>query len=67
MRKVIGTIGATLAVVAAMGTPATSLSAGGINHVLGDGSVRFISDSTQSVQILRALPTYSGGEVHSLD
>lgn len=67
MRKVIGTIGATLAVVAAMGTSATPVSAGGINHLFDDGSVRFISDSTQSIQTWRALTTRSGGEVLSLD
>jgi prepilin-type processing-associated H-X9-DG protein len=70
MRRIIGTVGATLAVVAAVaasGTPASvSGHAGGVNVGMADGSVRFISDST-SLQTWRALGTHSGGEVVSSD
>ena len=69
MRRIIGTIGATLAVVAAVAASATPASAGGhtggVNFVLGDGSVRFMSDSTLSIQTWRALGTRAGGEVLS--
>ena len=71
MRRIIGTIGATLAVVAAVAASATPASAGGhaggVNFVLGDGSVRFMSDSTLSIQTWRALGTRADGEVLSSD
>jgi hypothetical protein len=54
-------------VVAALGSSAAPASAGGINHLSGDGSLRFVSDSTQSIQTWRAIATRSGGEVMPLD
>jgi prepilin-type processing-associated H-X9-DG protein len=73
MPRIIGTIGATLAVVAAVAASATPASAGGQGHAGGvnvgmaDGSVRFIRDSTLSIQTWRALGTRAGGEVLSSD
>ena len=49
--------------------PTTSCSAyhpGGVNCLFGDGSVKFLKDST-SVVVLRSLVTLSGGEVISSD
>src|SRR5262249_32941033 len=45
---------------------ASSRHPGGVNLLLGDGSVRFIKDSIH-VAIWRALGTRSGGEVISAD
>jgi len=45
---------------------ARSRHAGGVNLVLGDGSVRFVSD-TIDVTIWRALSTAKGGEATSGD
>lgn len=71
MRKIIGTIGATLVVVAAVAASATPASAGcnagAVNVGMADGSVRFIGDSTLSVQTWRAIGTRAGGEVLSSD
>jgi prepilin-type processing-associated H-X9-DG protein len=74
MRRIIGTIGATLAVAAAVAATATPASAGfhsfhsgGANFSMGDGSVRFISYSTSSIPTWHALSTRSGGEVVSSD
>ena len=71
MRKIIGTIGATLVVVTAVAASAAPASAGyhvgAVNVGMADGSVRFIRDSTLSVQTWRAIGTRAGGEVVSLD
>jgi prepilin-type processing-associated H-X9-DG protein len=72
MRKIIGTIGATLAIAAVIATYATPVSgggshhSGGVNAVLGDGSVRFITDSI-SISTLQAMGTRTGGETLILD
>jgi prepilin-type processing-associated H-X9-DG protein len=73
MRRIIGTTAATLAVaaaIAACATPASAVGhghAGGVNVALGDGSVRFISSSTLSIQTWQALGTRAGGEVLPTD
>jgi prepilin-type processing-associated H-X9-DG protein len=71
MRRILGSIGATLVVVAAVAASATPASAGGhaggVNVGMADGSVRFIRDSTSSIQTLRALVSRAGGEVLSSD
>jgi prepilin-type processing-associated H-X9-DG protein len=73
MRRIIGTAAATLAVVAAIAASATPASAdgqrhaGGVNFAMGDGSVRFITNSTQSIQTWHALGTRAGGEVAPSD
>jgi prepilin-type N-terminal cleavage/methylation domain-containing protein/prepilin-type processing-associated H-X9-DG protein len=46
--------------------PPSSRHPGGVNMLLGDGSVRFIKDSI-NLQIWRALGTRAGGEVVSAD
>jgi prepilin-type processing-associated H-X9-DG protein len=46
--------------------PPSSKHAGGVNLLLGDGSVKFIKDSV-SLQTWRALGTRNGGEVISSD
>jgi prepilin-type processing-associated H-X9-DG protein len=74
MRRIFGTIGATLVVVAAVAASATPASAGGhasyhaggSNFVFADGSVRFIK-SSQSTSTWAAATTPGGGEVLSLD
>jgi prepilin-type processing-associated H-X9-DG protein len=45
MRRIIGTIGATLAVIVAIAVVAASQHTGGVNSSMGDGSVRFVSDT----------------------
>ena len=79
MRRSIGTAAATLTVVAAIAASATPAGAvlpyieqdslyrqtGAVNIALGDGSVRFISNSTPSIETYRALGTRNGGEVIS--
>jgi prepilin-type processing-associated H-X9-DG protein len=74
MRRIIGTIGATLVVAAAVAASAAPASAGfhsshsgGANFSMGDGSVRFISYSTSSIPTWHALHTRAGGDVHSSD
>jgi hypothetical protein len=52
MRKIIGTIGATIMVAAAMAASATPASAAGkVGEGFGDGSVRSISISTPSLSL----------------
>jgi prepilin-type N-terminal cleavage/methylation domain-containing protein/prepilin-type processing-associated H-X9-DG protein len=46
--------------------PASSRHPGGVNVLLGDGSVKFVKDSV-NLQTWRALGTRSGGEVISAD
>jgi prepilin-type processing-associated H-X9-DG protein len=46
--------------------PPSSNHPGGVNLLLGDGSVKFIKDSV-SLQTWRALGTRNGGEVISSD
>ena len=46
--------------------PPSSRHPGGVNLLLGDGSVRFIKDSIDR-QVWRALGTIAGGEVLSAD
>jgi hypothetical protein len=74
MRKIIGTIGATLVVAAAVAASAAPASAGfhsshsgGANFSMDDGSVRFISYSTSSIPTWHAVPTRAGGEALSSD
>jgi prepilin-type processing-associated H-X9-DG protein len=74
MRRIIGTIAATLVVVAAIATSATPVSVGeshhpgGVNAVLGDGSVRFIRDSISiSISTLQAMGTRAGGETLTVE
>jgi prepilin-type processing-associated H-X9-DG protein len=45
MRRIIGAIGATLAVIVAIAVMAASQHTGGVNSSMGDGSVRLVSDS----------------------
>jgi prepilin-type processing-associated H-X9-DG protein len=42
--------------------PPSSYHPGGVNVVFGDGSVRFIKDSTDMI-VWRALSTRNGGEI----
>jgi prepilin-type processing-associated H-X9-DG protein len=46
--------------------PPSSRHPGGVNMLVGDGSVKFIKDSI-NLQVWRALGTRSGGEVMSAD
>ena len=50
----------------AMQVPPSSRHPGGVNMLIGDGSVHFIKNSV-SVQTWRALGTRNGGEVVSAD
>ncbi len=79
MRRIIGTVAATLAAVAATAAIATPAGAalpyieqdsvyrqtGGGNFALADGSVRVIRYSTPSIQTYQAMGTRNGGEVFS--
>ncbi len=46
--------------------PPSSRHPGGVNLLLGDGSVRFAKDAI-NLQVWRALGTISGGEILSAD
>jgi prepilin-type processing-associated H-X9-DG protein len=50
----------------AMQVPPSSLHPGGVNMLMGDGSVRFIKNSI-ALQTWRGLGTRNGGEVISGD
>jgi prepilin-type processing-associated H-X9-DG protein len=49
-----------------MQVPPSSRHPGGVNALMGDGSVRFIKESV-ALQTWRALGTRNGGEVVSAD
>jgi prepilin-type processing-associated H-X9-DG protein len=72
MRRTTRSIGATLAILAAIGaavaivvvmaTSTASQHPGGVNSSMGDGSVRFVAQGIAQ-QTWRALGSPSGGEV----
>jgi prepilin-type processing-associated H-X9-DG protein len=59
---IIAAIGATVAIVVVMATSAASPHPGGVNSSMGDGSVRFVAQDIPS-NVYWSLSSRSGGEV----